>query len=339
MMEQTKTKTKSGCLISSSSSMLEDIDEEVKQLLPTLPKAMDGTIFELCLYRGFWFPTRLVQLNGVLSFQRCFQAHDEDIIVSSMPKCGTTWLKALIFSIINRTRYTPSNTPLLTTNPHNLIPFLEFHLFNSKEIPDLSTIPSPRLFSSHLPHPALPESVKQSTCLIVYICRNPFDSAVSLWHHYCEIQTDFEMSMEDFFEVYFKGLSWDGPYWDHVLGYWKESLEKPNKVLFLKYEDLKEDIVSCLKRIAEFIGYPFSQEEDGNGVIEEIAKLCSLRKLKNLEVNKNGMHLSTSPNKAFFRKGEVGEWVDYLSPSKKEHLVKVMEEKLRGSGLSFRLSI
>ncbi|XP_065865427.1 cytosolic sulfotransferase 5-like [Euphorbia lathyris] len=332
-MEQTKTKT--GCLISSS-SMLEDIDEEVKQLVPTLPKSMDGTIFELSLYQGFWFPTKLVQLNGVLSFQRCFQAHDQDIIVSSIPKCGTTWLKALIFSIVNRTRYTPSNTPLLTTNPHNPIPFLEFHLFNSKEIPDLSKVPSPRLLSSHVSHSLLPESIKQSKCRIVYICRNPFDSVVSLWHHYCEMFTDFEMPMEEFFELYFKGVVSYGPYWDHVLGYWKESLEKPNKVLFLKYEDMKEDTVSCLKRIAEFIGHPFSEEEDRNSVIEEIVELCSLRKLKNLEVNKNGMYMGKSPNKAFFRKGEVGKWVDYLSPSKKQHLENVMEEKLKGSDLSFK---
>jgi hypothetical protein len=37
-----------------------------------------------------------------------------------------------------------------------------------------------------------------------------------------------------------------------VLGYWKASLERPDKVLFLKYEDLKEDIISNLKKIAGF---------------------------------------------------------------------------------------
>ncbi|XP_065867773.1 cytosolic sulfotransferase 15-like [Euphorbia lathyris] len=333
-MEQDKI----GCL-TPSSSMVEDIDQEVKELLSSLPKPMIGTNFQLCLYQGFWYSTRTGQLQRLLSFQRCFQAQDTDIIIASNPKSGTTWLKALIFSIVNRTRYTPFNTPLLTTNPHYLVPFPESYLSNSKEILDLSKVPSPRLLSSHVSHSLLPESIKQSKCRIVYICRNPFDSAVSLWHHYCEMLTDFEMPMDEFFEVYFEGVVSFGPYWDHVLGYWKESLEKPNKVLFLKYEDMKEDTVSCLKRIAEFIGHPFSEEEDRNSVVEEMVELCSLRKLKNLEVNKNGTYMGKSPNKAFFRKGEVGKWVDYLSPSKKQHLENVMEEKLRGSGLSFKVSI
>lgn len=319
--------------------MVEDIEQEVKQLLPNLPKTMEGTNLELSLYQGCWFATKLAPLHGLLSFQRFFQSRDREIIVASMPKCGTTWLKALIFSTVNRNRYTPFDTPLLTSNPHNLVPFLEFQLFNGKEIPDLTTIPSPRLFATHLPFSGLPESMKRSECPIVYISRNPFDSAVSQWHHYREMDTNFEMPMEEFFEMYFVGKTLAGPYWDHVLGYWKESLENPNKVLFLKYEDLKEDIVYNLKKIAEFIGYPFSEEEGRNGAMGEIAEMCSLMSLKNLDVNKNGRFASINGNNAFFRKGEVGKWVDYLSPSKKKHLEKIMEEKLRGSGLSFKLSI
>ncbi|XP_065868190.1 cytosolic sulfotransferase 15-like [Euphorbia lathyris] len=326
---------------SSSSIKVEDVEHQIKELLPSLPRALEGTISELSLYQGFWCLTKY--LAGAISFQRCFQAQDTDIIVASNPKSGTTWLKALIFSIVNRTRFTPSNTPLLTSNPHVLISFLETNLYAKQQVPDLTVLPCPRLFSTHFPFSALPESIKVSKCRIVYICRNPFDSAVSLWYHYHEMgvyKEQFEMPMENFFDVYFEGISWFGPYWDNVLGYWKESQEKPNKVLFLKYEDLKEDTVSCLKIIAEFIGYPFSREEDRDGVIEEIVKLCSLKNLKDLEVNKNGLHLSTkSPNKAFFRKGEVGEWVNYLSPSKKKHLENVMQEKLKGSGLSFKLFI
>ncbi|XP_065865420.1 cytosolic sulfotransferase 15-like isoform X1 [Euphorbia lathyris] len=330
-MEQDKT--------FSSSKLVLDVEQQIKELLPSLPKTLEGTITEMAFYEGFWCFSNLS--GAVISFQRCFQAQDTDLIIASNPKSGTTWLKALMFSIVNRTRYTPSNTPLLTSNPHDLVPFLDAHLYAENQVPDLTIFPSPRLFSTHLPCSGLPESVKQSKCPIVYICRNPFDSAVSLWHHYHEmgLYNNGEMSMEDFFDVYFEGVSWYGPYWDHVLGYWKESLEKPNKVLFLKYEDMKKDIVSCLKRIAEFIGYPFSREEDRDGVIEEIVKLCSLSNLKNLEVNIEGMYLGKVPNKSYFRKGKVGEWVDYLSPSKKKHLENVMQEKLRGSGLSFKLSI
>lgn len=67
------------------------------------------------------------------------------------------------------------------------------------------------------------------------------------------------------------------------------SLEKPEKVLFVKYKDLKEDVVSQLKVLAKFLGFPIIAKEEGEGVIEEIAKLCGFENLKNLEVNKSGI--------------------------------------------------
>ena len=66
--------------------------------------------------------------------------------------------------------------------------------------------------------------------------------------------------------------------------------EKPEKVLFLKYEGLKEDIIPHLKSLAHFLGIPFSEEKERQGMMEEIAKLCSFDSLLNLEVNGNGKH-------------------------------------------------
>ncbi|XP_050233934.1 cytosolic sulfotransferase 15-like [Mercurialis annua] len=312
---------------------------DTEELISSLPKEI-GLLSssELCFYQNFWCTTKL--LPHVISFQKHFQAQHQDIIVASVPKCGTTWLKALTFSIVNRTRYDFSTTPLLSSNPHHLVPFLEVDLFAKKDVPDLTTIRSPRLFATHMPYAALPESIKSSGASVVYICRNPFDAVVSLTHHLAAFKSDSEVQtlIEEAFEKYFNGVVGFGPFWEHVLGYWKESLEKPNKVLFLKYEDLKEDIVGEVKRIGEFIGYPFSEEEERRGVIQEIAKLCSFSNLKELEVNKSGAYLEVYPHNAFFRKGNVGDWADYISPPLKQRLENLMQEKLGGSGLSFKLS-
>ncbi|KAL7175423.1 hypothetical protein ACSBR2_029091 [Camellia fascicularis] len=109
-----------------------------------------------------------------------------------------------------------------------------------------------------------------------------------------------------------RGVVGFGPFWDNVLGYWKESLERPHKVLFLMYEDLKEDIILQMKKVAEFIGVLFSFEEEKESVIEEISRLCSFHNLRDLEVNKTGSVLYFE-NKTYFRKGEVGDWVNYLT--------------------------
>ena len=105
------------------------------------------------------------------------------------------------------------------------------------------------------------------------------------------------MSLNEAFEMYCKGVIGFGPFWDHMLGYWKESIERPHKVLFLKYEDLKEDVTFHLKKLAEFLGFPFSLEEERAGDVEKIAKLCSFENMKELEVNKAGKSIKYFENK------------------------------------------
>ncbi|KAL2898205.1 Cytosolic sulfotransferase 14 [Bienertia sinuspersici] len=141
--------------------------------------------------------------------------------------------------------------------------------------------------------------------------------------------------MEEYFNKFCEGRSLYGPFFDHLMSYWKESLERPKKVLFLKYEDLKEDGVLQMKKVAEFVGFPFSIEEEKQGVVEDLIKLCSIESLKEMEVNKKGKCDPDFENKCFFRKGVVGDAANYLTPPMVERLTNIMEEKLNGSGLSF----
>lgn len=45
--------------------------------------------------------------------------------------------------------------------------------------------------------------------------------------------------LEEAFEMFCNGVHAFGPHWDHVLGYWKASKERPDKFWFLKHEDLQ----------------------------------------------------------------------------------------------------
>lgn len=141
--------------------------------------------------------------------------------------------------------------------------------------------------------------------------------------------------MEEAFEKFCRGVSLYGPFWDHSLGYWKESLERPEKVLFLRFEDMKREPAFYVRKLADFIGCPFSQEEEAKNVIGNILELCCFESLSNLEVNKNGKLSSGEEYKAFFRRGEVGDWVNYLTDEMAEKLDSTVEQKLYGSGLKF----
>ncbi|XP_030450075.1 cytosolic sulfotransferase 15-like [Syzygium oleosum] len=329
--------------LSSQSAIVgtEEHDQEaIDELIASLPQWKGVFRPFQSLYQNFWCPT--YALPNVIAFQRHFQAKHKDIVLASQPKSGTTWLMALVFSVVNRSRFSISNTPLLTSNPHDLVPSFEFQQFGRNPRPDLDGMAELRLFATHIPYPSLPECVKQSDCRIIYICRNPLDAVVSSWHFYLETARSKEQpewSLEEHFEIYCQGKISFGPFWNQMMGYWKESLERPYKVLFLKYEDLKEDIVGQLKKVAEFVGLPFTEEEEEGRMIEEIAKMCSLKTLKDLEVNKSGklqgMNIKVE-NRSFFRKGEVGDWVNHLTPSMVNRLNSIIQEKMSPFGLEFK---
>ncbi|XP_026450915.1 cytosolic sulfotransferase 12-like [Papaver somniferum] len=154
--------------------------------------------FAFYQHQGFWFYAKGIE--NVKDFQQNFKALDTDIVIATLPKAGTTWLKALALEIVNRSRYPSSTTdhhhhhhhPLLTVSPHDLVPFIDFkhiyppgysHLdFTNTSTHDEHESPS-RLIGTHVPYPSLPESIKSCiNCKVVYLCRNPKDNFISLWH-------------------------------------------------------------------------------------------------------------------------------------------------------------
>ncbi|BFG20533.1 hypothetical protein CerSpe_068070 [Prunus speciosa] len=315
------------------------LTDECTELPLSLPKEKGWRTLHLYQFQGFWCQS--AEIQSIMSFQKHFQANDTDIVVASIPKSGTTWLKALAFAVLNRHRFVPNSKshPLLNSNPHDLVPFLEYKLYADNQLPDLTNISEPRLFGTHIPFASLGNSIKNSDAKIVYICRNPLDTFVSSWHFINKVKPESgsPISMEEAFDMYCKGIVGFGPFWDHMLGYWEESLLRPNKVLFLKYEDMKEDGAFQLKKLAKFLGFPFTLEEERGGVVENIAKLCCFENMKKLEVNKIGSSIKNFENKNLFRKAEVGDWVNYLSPKMVERLSKVIEERLGSSGLGFKV--
>lgn len=307
--------------------------------ISSLPREKGWLASYLHQYQGCWISTRY--MKGVVAFQKHFQADDTDILLVSTPKAGTTWLKAILFALVNRVRYPDSQQhhPLLTNNPHVLVPFLDINLYTETQVPDLTSFASPRLFSTHLPFLLLPVSVKadSSACKVVYLCRNPKDTFVSFWHFTNKLRPTSQSinSLEEAFGMFCKGVSLYGPYWDNVLGYWKKSLENPKKILFLKYEEMKEQPAANLRRLAEFLGCPLSPEENAQGVEDNILSLCSFDNLSNLEVNKSGKLPAGEENNAFFRRGEVGDWMNHLTAEMIEKLDRITEEKFHGTGLRF----
>ncbi|XVF69267.1 hypothetical protein PTKIN_Ptkin11bG0067200 [Pterospermum kingtungense] len=203
-----------------------------------------------------------------------FKAQPTYILLCSSMKTGSAWLKALSFSIVTRTQFNSCTSPLKTTFTHHCIPFLEYGLYPI-QLQLLDTFVSMRYFLKKTTQNFLQDQLNEGD-------NNPIIT-----------------SMEDAFELFRKGISVYGPYWEHFLGYWKASLEHPEKILFLKYEDMMKNPESYAKRLAEFLGCLF---------------FLGRRK----------------------RKGKIGDCRNYLTTEMGERLDSLMEQKLSGSGPTFR---
>ncbi|XP_027151204.1 cytosolic sulfotransferase 12-like [Coffea eugenioides] len=106
----------------------EDDSDQILQrylhMVSVLPRERGWLSEHIHWYQGFWYSTGV--LKGLLILQKHFRAQPSDILLATYPKSGTTWLKALLFTITNRTCIShPDQNPLLTANPHELVPMLE----------------------------------------------------------------------------------------------------------------------------------------------------------------------------------------------------------------------
>ncbi|XP_042502517.1 cytosolic sulfotransferase 17-like [Macadamia integrifolia] len=186
-----------------------------------------------------------------MAIQDHFKARSTDIFFAATPNYGTKWIEALLISTVTPRMYSKHNNPLIPSNVPYLFPSLDLMVYNKRIFPNLEIIPSPRLLGVHIPYSLLQPSVIKSSCRIVYVCRNPKDVFVSFWNFTNRLRDQISkppLTAVDAIERFCKGSSHFGPFWDHVLGYWKASLESPEQVLFLKFEQMKAYPTPYLKR-------------------------------------------------------------------------------------------
>ena len=252
----------------------------------------------------------------------------DDIWVVCYPKSGSTWTQQIVKLILNNGKETDKMI-------FESVPWVE--CFNKEvKVPiathfDIDNYPSPRAFKSHFPYDAMPCGLPSATPgRYIYVARNPKDVLVSYYHHYRRLSFLPTYEWDHFFDMFVKGDVRFGFYFNHVLSWWKHR-DDPN-VLFIKYEDMKKDLLTTVAKIASFIDFELDKD-----TLASIADNASFEKMKDNPLINIGLPSGTliPTETKFLRKGVVGDWKNIFTPEQSSQIDTLYKDKFQSIGLEF----
>ncbi len=266
------------------------------------------------------FPAFVSQADMDL-IEKEFVAKDGDVFIVTYPRSGTTWTEQMVHLLVNKgeqgeQRLTDA-VPWLETLPHRPNGMIKF----------LETMPPRRLFTSHLPYPLMPP-IDNTTAKIVYVARNPKDVAISTYFHN-QSKGGYEGSWEEHFQLFLNSDVGFGPYFDHVLPWWQAS-QKNKNILFLKYEDMKNDHAGNVAKLASFLGI-----QADSRLIQTVVRLSSFQSMTSNETTNFDWIPQKADKPKHFRRGEIGDWRNHFSAEQSQQMNDLLMKKMQGSGLQF----
>ncbi|XP_033112812.1 sulfotransferase 1C4-like [Anneissia japonica] len=269
-----------------------------------------------------------VTSDELLKAIRKLDIRDDDVIVVSYPKAGTTWTQEIVSILFYGCDIEKADEKYIR---HRFL-FLDMKKLDSSLGPHeiAASLPSPRLIKTHLQSNEMPEQLTTTKAKIVFIARNPKDNAVSLFHFSNAIAPrDRQQSWSDFFTDFCEEKVIMGG-WFKINTYWWSRRQDKN-VLFLKYEDMQKDLTGGIMKISEFFGWPIP-----DGKLDEIVEHCTFSNMKsNPKTNYSDSPSLDVNSTPFMRKGKVGDWKNYFTVAQNEAFDKLYEEKMKDTGLLF----
>ncbi len=246
-----------------------------------------------------------------------FAFRDDDIVIATYAKSGTTWLQQIVAQLIFNGKE--------GQNVADMSPWIDFRLPPKDEkLAAVEAQTHRRFLKTHLPVDALNFSPKAK---YIYIARDGRDVLWSYYNHHSKHRPEmyermgavcppgvepFAPPAEDILQYYHTWLSRDGwpiwPFWENIASWW--AVRNLPNVMLLHFSALKDDMPGQMRKIAAFLDIPIDENNWGN--IVEHCSFDYMKKNAALNVPLGGV-MWEGGAKTFINKGTNGRWRDMLS--------------------------
>ncbi|MBT6275161.1 MAG: sulfotransferase domain-containing protein, partial [Chromatiales bacterium] len=249
-----------------------------------------------------------------------YQATADDVFISTYPKCGTTWMQNVVWLMLNEGRPMPPSARLTELIPHLEEIGAEF----------VERLAPPRVIKTHLPFAMTPYHLNAR---YIYVARNPFDCAVSFYHHTRGFikHYDFEDgTFAEYFRCFVRGEIDFGDYFENVLSWFGHRAD--DNVFFVTYEDMQTDLRSVVIRLAGFLGGKALHAVAQASTLEAILEHSGFTAMARDQQRWASERPANMP--AFVRKGVVGDWENHFTSSQALQLLARLDESAESRALA-----
>merc|ERR1712039_301936 len=222
-------------------------------------------------------------------------------------------------------------------DPWNAVPWIEVdvsqQLLASKSPDDFLSFlaesdkaKTPRIWKTHAPFVNFPGKIGAKT-KILHIIRNPKDVLCSYYDFFRkEPMVNYQGSFNTLFDWFCDGCVVHNSIFEFELNWFRaqrNAILNDEQLLIIAYEDLVRKPMEIIGKVSKWLGYDMDEKQIGN-----IAEAISFKKSKE-EAQKS------SDIAVIVNKGKIGRWKDNLTQQQSDRMDRIMNGRLKDSGIEF----